>query len=87
MLLPFRRQAHRLGQCPLPRPPPPARRRLLLLLDHSGTPELLLAYAIVGVARTSSGTKLQESPPPPDLLATAWICTPQLVDRRIDAML
>ena len=86
MLLPFCRQAHHLGQCPLPRPPPPARRRLLLL-DHSGTPELLLAYAIVGVARTSSGTKLQESPPPSDLLATAWMCTPQLVHRRIDSML
>ena len=78
MLLPFRRQAHHRSQCPLPRPPPPARR--LLLLAHSGTPELLLAYAVVD----SSGTKLQDSP---ELLTTAWVCTPQLVHRRIDSML
>ena len=64
MLLPCRRQAHHLGQGPLPGPATaarrlllalaPARRLLLLVVHHAGTPELLLL----------------------DLLTTAWVCTP-----------
>ena len=73
MLLPCRRQAHHLGQGPLPRPATAARRlllalaparRLLLVVHHAGTPELLLLAL--------AGTPLDS----PDLLTTAWVCTP-----------